>query len=172
MSTRAVLCSFTLAILCACKPEGTTESPDTAPAVVVEDQGTPTSTPPADEGGDGGPLSCERPADFGPVVVSAEQYAHRLAAGATKFSEVASTKEQPLEECGIRAGIERMAALTCDDGSSPFKSLQEAHSSRAGNVGGGGRCGSIIDLYQAKCPEATYDIYIDGYICADPQMFE
>lgn len=171
MSSRALLCSFTLAILCACKPEGSTASPDPGPAVVVEDQGAAVETP-ADEAGDGGPLSCERPADFGPVVVSPEQYAHRYAAGAAKFSEVASTKEQPLEECGIRAGIERMAALTCDDGSSPFASLQEAHSSRAGNVGGGGRCGSIIDLYQARCPEATYDIYIDGYICADPQMFQ
>jgi len=40
---------------------------------------------------------------------------------------------------------------------------------RAGSVGQGGRCGSIIDHYVVACPEAKYDIFIDAYICPLPQ---
>lgn len=120
------------------------------------------------------PIDCaQRPEQFGPVVVSASQYASRYAATATKFSEVMSSKEQPAEVCGIAAGVQLIATLTCDDGTNPYKGdRMAAHGSRAGNVGPGGRCGSIIDRYPVSCPEGTFDIYIDSYVCADLAAFQ
>lgn len=36
---------------------------------------------------------------------------------------------------------------------------------RAGSTGAGGRCGSIIDKYALECPEKTYDVFVDIYMC-------
>jgi len=84
----------------------------------------------------------------------------------TKYSQIETTKASPVEVCGV-AGAENewLAQVACNDGSHPIHSAPEAETVRVGNVGGGGRCGSIIDLYRVKCPEKSYDIYIDGYIC-------
>jgi hypothetical protein len=107
------------------------------------------------------------------VIVSASQYASRYAATASKFSEVRSSPSQPAEVCGIGAGVALIATLTCDDGTNPYKGdRMAAHASRAGNVGPGGRCGSIIDHYPVACPEGSFDIYIDSYVCADLAAFQ
>ena len=58
-----------------------------------------------------------------------------------------------------------LAKLRCEDGSTPIRDHDTAEAARVGNVGKGGRCGSIIDLYQVKCPEATYELFVDGYVC-------
>jgi hypothetical protein len=55
--------------------------------------------------------------------------------------------------------------LECDDGSHPFSSLGQAQSARVGNVGPTGRCGAIVDQYEVRCPEKTYEIFIDMYHC-------
>ncbi len=129
--------------------------------------------PPEQEGRALEPIDCSaRPEQFGPVIVSASHYAARHAATASKFSEVQSSASQPAEVCGVGAGIELIATLTCDDGTNPFKGDRgAAHAARAGNVGPGGRCGSIIDLYPVTCPEGTFEIYIDSYVCADLAAF-
>jgi hypothetical protein len=111
------------------------------------------------------PPSCERPAEFGPVIVSSDAYARRTGAGALRFSDAPTTKELPLEECGLQQSLRRLVELTCNDGSNPFPGLRQAHVSRAGNVGPGGRCGSIVDLYRVPCPEKVYDVYVDMYVC-------
>lgn len=71
----------------------------------------------------------------------------------------------PIEVCGFLAENEWLFSATCDDGSHPITKRKEAEAARSGNEGRGGRCGSIIDLYKVKCPEATYDIHIDAYVC-------
>lgn len=175
MLRRLALASLSCSLLLAgaCKRESSTPPADgdtsSSSVVAPEQEGSePTTTPPADA-----PLTCERPQDFGPVLVTATQYANRYAANASKFSEVASTKERPAEVCGIGTGVELIATLTCDDGTNPYKGdRMAAHSSRAGNVGPGGRCGSIIDHYPVVCPEGSYDIYIDSYMCADLAAFQ
>mgnify|MGYP000184427269 CR=1 FL=1 len=43
--------------------------------------------------------------------------------------------------------------------------IAQAHASRAGNVGPGGRCDSIIDRYEVPCAEKTYAVYVDSYVC-------
>lgn len=114
------------------------------------------------------PLTCDRGDDpYGPVRVSPEEWQGRKGAGVTRFSQAASTKGEPVEVCGIRNEMTWLLAATCDDGSNPFGGFEEAHAARVGNVGAGGRCSSIIDLYEVPCPEATYEIYMDAYVCAE-----
>jgi hypothetical protein len=137
----------------------TTDAQPTAsnPDAPVEDDGPPQGRP-----------ECLRPEAFGPAVVPAAIYAARTGAAAAKFSELATSPERPLEECGLEAVLKRLASLTCNDGKNPFNgNLRAAHASRLGNIGPGGRCGSILDHYQARCVEKTYDVHADMYFCTD-----
>jgi hypothetical protein len=114
-----------------------------------------------------GQLACARPDTFGPVLVPAGTYRARTGVSATRFSDLATTKALPLEECGLRTTLRRLVSLRCNDGSNPFREdLRAAHASRAGSFGPGGRCDSIIDRYDVKCPEATYQVFSDMYFCA------
>ncbi|MBX3251246.1 MAG: hypothetical protein KF901_28975 [Myxococcales bacterium] len=100
------------------------------------------------------------------VVVSREHYATRTGHGRTRFSELMTSHAKPLEECGLEAVLLTLARLKCEDGSNPYGGdLRTAHRSRRGNVGPGGRCESIIDLYAAPCPEGVYEVYADMYFC-------
>jgi hypothetical protein len=51
----------------------------------------------------------------------------------------------------------------------PITDSKSAEMARVGNVGDGGRCNAIIDRYKVQCPEASYEIYLDGYVCPLPQ---
>jgi len=84
-----------------------------------------------------------------------------------KYSQVKSTKALPVEVCGIPTENAWLASLACDDGSHPIND-DTAETVRVGSLGEGGRCKSIIDLYRVTCPEASYDIYLDGYVCPQP----
>jgi hypothetical protein len=132
-------------------------------------QSPATSSAAAPPSGAGGvALDCKRGDSFGPIAVSPAQYLARTGAGATRFSSLATNKQLPLEECGIRGVLKRLVALKCNDGSNPFDGdLNTAHRSRAGNLGPGGRCGSIIDEYGVPCPEATYQVFADSYVCPE-----
>lgn len=103
---------------------------------------------------------------FGPVFLDSRQYEVRTGADAKSFATLVTTKEKPLEDCGIPAVLEKLAWLRCNDGSNPFGGKSRAaHASRSGNVGPGGRCDSIIDLYVVPCPEAKYEVFADSYVC-------
>jgi hypothetical protein len=156
----------------ACQRDQPSAQPSEAPeseGSALADEPAPAATSAAPE-----PIDCSaRPEQFGPVIVSASQYASRYAATASKFSEVQSSPSQPAEVCGIGAGVSLIATLTCDDGTNPYKgNRMAAHASRAGNIGPGGRCDSIIDHYPVTCPEGSFDIYIDSYVCADLAAFQ
>jgi hypothetical protein len=104
----------------------------------------------------------------GPVIAPEAIYAGRTGHDSTRFSQLNTSLQRPLEECGLRAILQRLATLTCDDGSSPFKGdLRAAHASRAGNLGPGGRCGSIVDQYDVPCREKTYAVHADMYLCTE-----
>jgi phage-related baseplate assembly protein len=112
---------------------------------------------------------------FGPSMVPREVYASRTGVMARKFSELATSKGKPLEECGLRTVLKRLVMLTCDDGSNPFAGdLRAAHASRSGSIGPGGRCDNIIDAYTVKCPERTYEVHADLYFCTEgvAEMFQ
>jgi hypothetical protein len=109
--------------------------------------------------------ACEDSGTYAPVGVPRAEWNNRRGASARRYSDVATTKEEPIEVCKIPAQMEWLLSLTCDDGSRPFRSFDHAHAARVGNVGPGGKCGSIIDLYEVPCPEGTYKIFIDAYVC-------
>jgi putative salt-induced outer membrane protein YdiY len=98
--------------------------------------------------------------------VPPDVYAKRGGGGVQKFSALTTSQAAPLEECGLRAVVGRLASLTCDDGQQPFGgNLEKAHASRSGNTGPGGRCGNIVDRYEVPCAERTYAVFADMYFC-------
>lgn len=109
--------------------------------------------------------ACDQTDVYAPVGVSAAEWARRKGAGLVHYSEARSTKDEPVAVCGIPAEMDWLMSLTCDDGSRPFANPDQAHAARVGNVGPGGRCGSIVDLYEVPCPEGTHAIYMDAYVC-------
>jgi hypothetical protein len=99
------------------------------------------------------------------VGIPLEEWKRRKGAGISRFRDASTTKDAPIESCGIDAQNAWLALAACDDGSHPIRDAREAELARKGNVGPGGRCRSIIDLYEIHCPEATYSIYLDLYMC-------
>jgi hypothetical protein len=116
-------------------------------------------------------VCANRPDEFGPVLLTAELARARHGAGATTFASAPSSKDQPIEVCGVGASQRWLMTTVCADGSHPFPTVSDAAQSRAGNIGPGGRCHSIIDQYVVPCPETTYDVYIDMYMCAPDESF-
>lgn len=112
--------------------------------------------------------ACTDPPDSRAVGVEATRFQARNGAGVTRYAAASSTREHPIESCGISAGLDWLVGLACADGSHPLRSRDAAEAARVKNVGRGGACGSIIDLYRVTCPEASYDIYLDGYVCPLP----
>lgn len=102
---------------------------------------------------------------FGPVALPRSALSGRHGSTTQRFSAITTSKSTPVEVCGVQEQLDWLTRVRCDDGSNPFPGMREAHAARAGSVGAGGQCGSIIDLYQVRCPEKTYEIYMDLYMC-------
>jgi len=145
----------TIVAFCGCAPvSSSTPPPGTAASATAEDGPRSDANCPRDEG------------LFGPVVLDRQQYERRTGADAKSFATLITTKAKPLEDCGIPAVLEKLAWLRCNDGSNPFGGhSRTAHASRRGSIGPGGRCDSIIDVYVVPCPEATYEVFADSYVC-------
>ena len=111
------------------------------------------------------------PDEYGPYVLTDAQAAGRYGAGAGKFTDAPTTKDKAIEVCGIPQQQAWLLNTSCADGSKAFTGRGQVAGSRKGNVGPGGRCGSIIDLYVATCPEATYEVHIDMYMCGPGDQF-
>jgi hypothetical protein len=108
---------------------------------------------------------------FGPLKLGADDVAKRYGHDVERFSAAPTTKELPIEVCGVQGELGWLVETTCDDGTNPFSTPQQAHRSREGNVGGGGRCGHVIDLYRVPCPEGAYEVYMDMYMCGPSESF-
>jgi hypothetical protein len=154
-------------ILSACGG-GSTSTPTTTPAP-ASNTATTTAPPPAAENDKS--ICTSRPDEFGPIMLDAEHAARRRGRDILKYSAANTTKETPLEVCGVRAQEEWLMRATCDDGSRPYENSRQVAQSRSGNVGPGGTCGTIIDLYVATCPEKAYQLFIDMYHCGPGESF-
>ncbi len=100
-----------------------------------------------------------------PVIWDDETGHLRWWIGERVLDEVKSSKEKPVEVCGVRGQLQWLMNAVCPDGKRPFSSLVEAHQSRTGSVGQGGRCGKIVDLYRVPCETQVYEVYMSLYHC-------
>lgn len=105
------------------------------------------------------------PADERAVGMPKAAWDHRKGATVTRYGDANSSKQAPIETCGLPAENAWLFQATCNDGSHPIHTRAEAEDVRVGNVGPAGRCQSIVDRYAVRCPEATYDIFMDAYVC-------
>lgn len=159
--------SLVLLVLAACGGGGTSTQ-TTTPTNTTTDPVTPPA--PAVVENDNS-ICANRPEEFGPIQLDAAQAARRRGRDVTKFSAAKTTKEKPLEVCGIGQQQQWLMTATCEDGSRPYRDRNDIRDSRRGNVGAGGTCGTIIDLYVATCPEAAYELHIDMYHCGPGESF-
>ena len=120
------------------------------------------TTPPRAENG---PEVCANRPMFGPVQLDRAAAKRRYGASAKYLGDAPTSQQHAVEVCGTGGQIEWLTRVTCANGSSPFPSGAAAHQARSGSVGAGGKCGSIIDLYTVTCPEATYTVHLDMYMC-------
>jgi hypothetical protein len=99
------------------------------------------------------------------AAIPRHEWEHRNGAQVALFRDAHSTKQTPIEMCGVPQTNQWLAALRCNDGTQPIHNADDAEDARAGNVGLGGRCHSIVDRYQILCPERRYELFIDAYLC-------
>jgi len=100
-----------------------------------------------------------------PIYVDAGAWAARRGAAIKRFADAKTTVDAPIEVCGIESEVEWMTSTVCNDGSNPYGSQAVANESRDSWVARGGRCNSILDRYSVRCPEATYQVHVDRYVC-------
>jgi len=130
--------------------------------------------PPGDTADLSRPLSgCpgQAPDGWGPIQLTPEAASRRWGLGVTSVADVRSSMAVPVEVCGVEGELRWLVSLTCLDGSPPFGSMEHAHGSRAGSMGEGGRCGTIIDRYQVPCPDGVIEVYMDMYHCGPGESF-
>lgn len=145
-----------LILLAACSG-GSTSQPPTIPS-----NQAPTVanvTPPPAPTGLTKEVCAQRPDELGPVALQPDQVPLRRGTGVTTFADVKSSREEPIEVCMPQGERAWLHGVTCTDGSAP------SAAARNGSVGAGGSCGSIIDLYTVTCPEASYEVFMDMYMC-------
>ena len=142
----------------------------TTPEPVAEPEPEPTPKP-AKPRSKARPSACHRPEQFGPVQVSAAQYAKRHGAGVTDLSALKASKDRPVEVCHVHGEQAWLLAARCADGSAPLTSPAAVVQARVGSAGNGGRCRSPLDLYRITCPEATYEVHMDMFVCVAGSSF-
>lgn len=147
------------------------EAPDTAAAPASDgtaaapgEQNSPTWTDTS--------VCSQRGDQFGPITLTPAQATGRYGHGSTRFDQVLTNKQRAVEVCGPAGELDWLFATSCADGTHPFADRAAAHGARRGSVGGGGRCGSVIDLYAVPCPEKTYEVYMDMYMCGPGESIE
>ena len=109
--------------------------------------------------------------NFGPIVWPAGMADTRWAKNETDVAGIQSSTARPVEVCGIPGQITWLMNVVCPDGKNPYPDSKTAHASRVGNVGSGGRCGTIIDLYVVPCLDKKYEVYVDMYQCLPGESF-
>jgi hypothetical protein len=147
------------------------DAPEPFPTRTVEDEAAPAPPPPPPPSEETS-FCANHPDPIGPFVLSAELANARRGLGVKAYADAKSSKDEPIEVCGVSASHQWLVNAACADGSHPVTSLPAAAKSRARNVGAGGRCSSIIDKYVVQCPEAAYDVYIDMYMCGPDESFK
>lgn len=135
-----------------------TQECDEAEACMVRAQSAAPPPPPRKCGTEG----------TGMVYFDKATWAKRNGVNITRFADTHTSEQAPIEVCGIDGEVAWMTRATCNGGSHPFATAESANERRDGWVKTGGRCNSILDRYTVACPEATYTVHVDRYVCAEP----
>lgn len=122
------------------------------------------SPPPSTSGS-----SCNRPDPLGPVLMPTAD-AQRSPA-TTILPNLNSSKESPVELCGVEAELNWLVTLRCLNGSVPLRTVRDASAARSRSIRAG-RCDSMVDLFDVNCPERTYVVFVDAYVCASINDFK
>jgi hypothetical protein len=104
-----------------------------------------------------------------PILVDDATWQARRGVLAKRFADVRTSVEEPVEVCGIEGEIEWMMAVQCNDGSQAYGTMAEVNDGRDSWLDRGGRCNSVLDRYTVTCPEATYTIHVDRYLCPETE---
>lgn len=108
--------------------------------------------------------TCGEPGNA-PILVDAAAWQQRRGANARTFADVTTSVSEPVEVCGIADEIGWLKRMACVDGSRPFQNVGAEGPKRDSWLSRGGRCESVIDRYTVACPEKTYTIHVDRYVC-------
>ncbi len=115
------------------------------------------------------PLACRSKRDDHAFVVSAERAAVRRGATDEYFSDRQSTDGAPVEVCGYAQQYAWLARVACDDGSRPVADRTTTEATRVAAMlllpGEDEPCSLIVDHWQIPCPERTYGVAINQYVC-------
>jgi hypothetical protein len=146
--------------LAGCPKKQTTKPDDPKPAadagtddVVVPVADAAPPTPKVD------PLCAHRPEKAGPFVLDASQTMQRHGYAADNYIEVDSTKEKPIEVCGLEGVRKWIEAAKCPDGSAG------SQQGRVGSVGLGGRCNTMIEKFKVGCPDGSINMFFAVHFC-------
>ncbi|MFT3696970.1 MAG: hypothetical protein QM831_27760 [Kofleriaceae bacterium] len=102
-----------------------------------------------------------------PFHITAAQATKRYGIGITHLYSNGSSERRPIEVCGPANELRWLAQARCDDGSNPYDGkLRRAHQHRQRAISYLEPCTPDIDVYDARCPEATYYVYMDMDFCA------
>jgi hypothetical protein len=119
--------------------------------------------------GDPAALNCGDRKDDKGILVSDERARARRGYDDQRFSDRATTADRPIEVCGYAQQLSWLTAMHCDDGSRPWgDDVHAAHAARRGSLHPEDldtSCLMPIDAYQVTCPEKTYTVFINLYVC-------
>lgn len=122
-------------------------------------------------------LDCSKNKSDGGIAVSDTRAQARRGYDDQRFSDRLTTADKPIEVCGFVQQLDWLTAMHCDDGSRPWgDDVHTAHAARRGSLLPANEetsCGRRIDAYDVACPEKTYVVYINLYVCPDNEaVFE
>lgn len=177
--SRSLLCFFVLILLVSCTPTkktnhavGSGKNKETGDSEAqIADPGTGNETGSTVPDSELKPPTCPSSGEISikPIIWSNRAGKLRWWHEENLLEEVKSSKEKPVEVCGVKGQLKWLMKAYCPDGKHPFKSLREAHNSRAGSMGAGGRCGKIVDLYRVPCETKVYEVYMSLYHCTESE---
>lgn len=105
------------------------------------------------------PLCAHRPEKAGPFVLDATLAMQRTGYAAGDYLEVESSREKPIEVCGLEGARKWLEAAKCPDGAAG------AQLGRVGSVGLGGRCNTMIERFKVGCNDGSFSIYFAVHFC-------
>jgi hypothetical protein len=105
------------------------------------------------------PMCANRPEKAGPFVLDAALAAQRRGTNAKTYVDADSSRDRPVEVCGLEGARLWLEKTKCPDGK------PSQNEGRVGSAGLGGRCNTMIERYKVGCSEGSINIYLAVHFC-------